>query len=435
MSISSALNAGVSGLQSNASRLATISDNIANSSTFGYKRADVDFSSVVISQNQGRYSAGGVTIDSFREVEGRGSLVSTSNATDLAVGGRGMLPVTTIAAVEGEDTSLPLQLQTTGSFRPDDEGYLRSESGLVLMGFPADDDGNIPNVPRDSAAGLEPIVINRNQFAASPTTEMAIGANLPADETQAGASGDPLELSIEYFDNVGASQTLTLTFTPTIPATGQSNTWTLEITDGAQAGAVVGEFTVEFDNSTSSGGSIADVTPFGASGATYVDATGIATITVGRGDIALDIGAIGSRGALTQLSAEFAPTQITKNGSPVGNLTTVDVDENGFVVASYDTGFTRVIYQVPLVDVANPNGLTALDNQAFAVSDDSGPLYLWDAGQGPTGEVISFAREESTADIAAELTSLIQTQRAYSSNAKIIQTVDEMLQETTNLKR
>ncbi len=432
MSISSALNAGVSGLQSNASRLATISDNIANASTFGYKRADVDFSSVVISQNQGRYSAGGVTIDTFREVESRGSLVSTSNATDLAVGGRGMLPVTTIAAVDGGDTSLPLLLVSTGSFRPDDEGYLRSENGLVLTGFPADDDGNIPNVPRDSSAGLEPIRINRNQFAASPTTEMSIGANLPADETQAGSPGTPLELSIEYFDNVGASQTLTMTFTPTIPATGQSDEWSLEITDGAQAGAVVGEYLLEFDNTTSSGGSLLNVTP---TTGTYAGGTGLATINVGRGPLDLSIGALGSSNALTQLSAEFAPTQITKNGSPVGNLTTVEVDENGFVIASYDTGFTRTIYQVPLVDTANPNGLTALDNQSFMISDDSGPLYLWDAGQGPTGEVIGFAREESTADIAAELTSLIQTQRAYSSNAKIIQTVDEMLQETTNLKR
>ncbi|WP_281859050.1 flagellar basal body rod C-terminal domain-containing protein, partial [Litoreibacter halocynthiae] len=43
--------------------------------------------------------------------------------------------------------------------------------------------------------------------------------------------------------------------------------------------------------------------------------------------------------------------------------------------------------------------------------------------------------EESTTDVAGELTALIQTQRAYSSNAKVIQTVDEMLQETTNIKR
>ena len=62
-------------------------------------------------------------------------------------------------------------------------------------------------------------------------------------------------------------------------------------------------------------------------------------------------------------------------------------------------------------------------------------MFLWDAGTGPTGGIEGFAREQSTTDIANELTQLIQTQRAYSSNAKIIQTVDEMLQETTNLKR
>ncbi|MEL7416600.1 MAG: flagellar basal body rod C-terminal domain-containing protein, partial [Pseudomonadota bacterium] len=62
-------------------------------------------------------------------------------------------------------------------------------------------------------------------------------------------------------------------------------------------------------------------------------------------------------------------------------------------------------------------------------------MYLWDAGDGPTGSTVGFSREQSTTDIAGELTSLIETQRAYSSNAKIIQTVDEMLQETTNIKR
>ena len=49
MGISSSMNAGVSGLNANANKLATISDNIANSQTYGYKRADIDFSSMTIS--------------------------------------------------------------------------------------------------------------------------------------------------------------------------------------------------------------------------------------------------------------------------------------------------------------------------------------------------------------------------------------------------
>jgi flagellar hook protein FlgE len=113
----------------------------------------------------------------------------------------------------------------------------------------------------------------------------------------------------------------------------------------------------------------------------------------------------------------------------------VEVDENGFIMASYDTGFIRRIYQIPLVDVPNVNGLTPMNNQTYQVSTDSGSFFLWDAGDGPTGSIIGYAREGSTTDVAAELTALIQTQRAYSSNAKVIQTVDEMLQETTNIKR
>ncbi|MEO0866460.1 MAG: flagellar hook-basal body complex protein, partial [Pseudomonadota bacterium] len=93
MTISSSLNAGVAGLQSNATRLASISDNIANSSTYGYKRVQTDFQSLVISSNGGSYSAGGVRATTSRLIDQSGSLVTTSNATDLAVRGRGMLPV------------------------------------------------------------------------------------------------------------------------------------------------------------------------------------------------------------------------------------------------------------------------------------------------------------------------------------------------------
>jgi flagellar hook protein FlgE len=138
---------------------------------------------------------------------------------------------------------------------------------------------------------------------------------------------------------------------------------------------------------------------------------------------------------MTQLSDSFAPTSITKDGFPVGNMTSIEIDGNGFLRANFDTGITRVLYQIPLVDVPNPNGLRALDNQTFSLSNESGSFFLWDAGDGPTGDVVGFALEESATDVAGELTQLIQTQRAYSSNAKVIQTVDEMLQETTNIKR
>ena len=433
MTISSSLNAGVAGLSATATRLATISDNIANSATFGYKRIEADFHSMVISSTRGTYSAGGVRTTTQRLIDQRGALVATSNPTDLAVRGRGMLPVAAISEVNNNNGSPQMYLSTTGSFRTDDDGYLVTESGLVLMGWPALPDGTVPTFPRDTSDGLEPIQINVNQFSGEPTTRINLGVNLPATETEAGAAGTSSELSIEYFDNMGTSENISVSFTPSVPGTGSSNEWTMSITDTASPGTVIGEYTLTFDDSRTSGGTLLSVAT--VSGGAYDPATGALIVNVAGGPMEIDIGLLGAADGLTQLSDTFAPVSISKDGYPVGNMMSVEVDANGFVHAFFDTGISRTIYQIPLVDLPNPNGLVTLDSQTYMPSPDSGSYFLWDAGDGPTGDIVSFAREESTTDVAGELTNMIETQRAYSSNAKVIQTVDEMLQETTNIKR
>ncbi|SEG32828.1 flagellar hook protein FlgE [Thalassococcus halodurans] len=433
MTISSSLNAGVAGLTANASKLSSISDNIANSATYGYKRVETDFHSMVMSNSGGTYTAGGVRATSQRVVDQSGSLVSTSNATDMAVRGRGFLPVAETSDIEAGNGAPQMQLITTGSFRTDANGYLVTETGLVLLGWPASTDGTVPVYPRDTSDGLEPVQINVNQFSGEPTTRVSLGLNLPATETYSTASGDPLNLSVEYYDNLGVSETIDINFTPVLLASGASNTWRMEITDSATGGTLIGEYELVFDDSRSSGGTLLSVTTL--SGGAYDPSSGSFVANVASGPIEVSIGNIGENDGITQLSDSFAPLNISKDGSPVGNMTSVEIDENGFVHAYFDTGITRTIYQVPLVDLPNPNGLIALDNQVYIPSPESGSYFLWNAADGPTGDIVSYAREESTTDVASELTNLIQTQRAYSSNAKVIQTVDEMLQETTNIKR
>ncbi|MEM8580678.1 MAG: flagellar hook-basal body complex protein, partial [Pseudomonadota bacterium] len=128
MTISSSLYAGVAGLNANATRLATISDNIANSSTYGYKRAEAEFQSLVLSGNGGAYSAGGVTVNTSRAIDERGPLITTSSPTDLAVAGGGMLPVTGEATLASNVGNYPLSLVTTGSFEPNADGVLATNS-------------------------------------------------------------------------------------------------------------------------------------------------------------------------------------------------------------------------------------------------------------------------------------------------------------------
>ena len=438
MSMSSAMSAGVSGLAANSIRLAAISDNIANSGTHGYKRVETDFNAFVVGQSggAGSYSAGGVGATTQRIIDEDGSLAVTSHPLDIAVSGRGLLPVTSAVGRNGNSGNLPLMMTQTGSFRIDAEGVLKTATGLVLMGWPAQADGSVPVMPRDTVGGLEPIRIDATQNVGDPTTEVSLGVNLPAIETSPDASGDPLNLKVEYFGNLGTSESLDITFVPdTSDATGMSNTWVMEVRDSAldPASSLIGSYSITFDDSQAKGGSIASVTTI--SGGAYDPTTGAIGLTVAGGPMNLVIGMPGEATGMRQLSGSFSTTNITKNGSPIGNLTTVEMDADGFLNATYDTGFVKTLYQVPLVDVPNPNGLVLAGSQAYVISSESGNFFLWDAGDGPTGSVQGYALEESTTDVAEELTHLIQTQRAYSSNAKIIQTVDEMLQETTNIKR
>ncbi len=433
MTISSSLNAGVAGLAANASRLASISDNIANSSTYGYKRVQTDFYSMVSSTSGGSYSAGGIRTTTQRLIDDRGALVSTTNATDLAVSGRGMLPVANLSEVEAPNGDPQMLLTTTGSFRTNSEGYLTTESGLVLLGWPAAPDGNVPSYPRDTSDGLSPIQINVNQFTGEPTTSITLGVNLPATATDASQEAESQVLSVEYYDNLGKSENVQIEFTPVIPDSAASNTWTMVLRDTASDNAIIGEYTLSFEDSRVAGGTLSSVTT--VTGGDYDPATGSVIVDVAGGPLEIDIGMLGENDGITQLSDQFAPVSISKDGQPVGNMTEVEVDANGLVHAHFDTGITRVIYQIPLVDQPNPNGMFVLGNQTYMPSPDSGSFFLWDAGDGPTGNIASYAREESATDVATELTAMIQTQRAYSSNATVIRTVDEMLQETTNIKR
>lgn len=435
MSLSSALNAGVAGLSVNATRLATISDNIANSSTNGYRRVDVDFASLVLPGGSNSFSAGGVTSTTIRDVTTAGAPIGTGNATDISVSGRGMLPVTTAESVELGAGERPFQMVATGSFTRDANGNVVTQSGLALLGWPTDADGaRLGAVTRESPASLVPVQISPFLTAADPTTNISLGINLPANETTAGALGNSFESTLEYFDSIGRANQLRAVFTPTVPASGSSNLWRVSFFDSATDPAVpIAELDLAFDDSRTGRGALLSVTPVG--GVPYDPVTGVTQVTVADGPIDIFIGSPSLDGGLIQLNSPFAPNNVSKNGAPAGNLQTLQVNDQGLLQAIYDTGQVRSLFQIPLVNVPNPNGLTALDSQAFAPSPDSGGIFLWDANSGPVGGIAGFSLQQSTVDVARELTDLIQTQRAYSSSATTIRTVDEMLQETTNLKR
>ena len=446
MSLSSGLNAGVAGLGVNATRLAVISDNIANSNTNGYRRSDVDFSSLVTSTSGERFTAGGVQLTTFRDVASSGALITSTNSTDIAVSGSGLLPVTPLSSVALPGSQRPFQMVATGSFRQNEEGFLITPGELALQGWPTDANGErLGSVSRDSPASLSPVRLSAFLTAADSTTRIELGVNLPAEETVAGGTGVAIESPIEYFDAIGVSHQLRFEYTPVVPATGSSNAWTLSVYDSAStAPGLIAEFDLAFDGSRNGPGTLLSAS---AAGTNPVDPQGAGTTAVfdpvqgtitayvvdGPVEIQIETNSFGT--GLSQLAAPFTPNGLSKNGAPAGNLQGLEIDSNGILSGVYDTGQRRALYQIPLGAVPNPNGLNALDNQAFEISPNSGDVFFFDAGTGPAGEISGFALQQSTVDVAEELTDMIVTQRAFSSNATVIRTVDEMLQETAQLGR
>lgn len=417
MSVFSALSFGVAGLTAQANRLAALSNNIANTSTDGYRRVDVDFSALVTSGGTGQAtpSTGGVRTLGRTDIARAGAIEGSANATDLAINGDGFF------LVEGAGGPGAPLLTRAGQFSVDAQGRLVNANGYALLGTPLNADGT-PAAPVNDVAGLEVVNVGAINFTGAPTTEVAVTANLPADLT--GAPNPPVTTTLTVFDELANPRTLTLQWTPDA---GTPNAWQLEIFDNA---ASVGVVDITFNPTGAAAGAPA----------TYATALplagGVVSVPINGGaqNIALDLGAPNSYDGITQFAGEFT-SATTRDGAGFGAFSGVEVSDDGVVTARFDNGETRPVYRIPLARAANENALNAVGGAAFETTAQSGEIRLSAPGDNGRGEIAAFATERSNVDIAEELTNLIETQRAYSSATTVVRTADEMLEEATRLVR
>lgn len=425
MSLSSSFNAAVSGLAGNASSLGVISDNLANSSTNGYKTAEIEFNAQVISQGQRRYSAGGVRTEVKRDLTQEAAFTATDRPGDIAISGDGFIPVRPYVSTDQVYASKETLFATTGSFSPNADGIMTTQTGLTLLGWKADASGELGTVSRTSVDDLEPIQIDMNETLAQPTSRIEIAANLPSQNDGL----TPYYMILEHYDQFGASVDIVAEFQPD-PNT--PNTWTLNLND--EAGNTLNSYQLSFGASEPNNGRLDSVTVLSGTGQ-YDSMTGNLVVNAGHGDMDLNIGRLGAEGQMTQFASGFTPVKIQQNGSPASRLSSYEITNTGEVVGYYESGVSRTLYRIPVADMPNPNGMEMLDNQTYAMTYKTGEVFFWESGTSGVGVIQSGVLEQSTTDVATELTNMIKTQRAYSSNAKVIQTVDDMLQETTNIKR
>ncbi len=427
MSLLSAFGSALSGLSAQSAALNNISNNIANSSTVGYKEADTDFASLIDATSIGSPSApAGVSSSTTMDVTKAGQLQSTGVNTDIAINGQGFMVVNTNAT----SANGKYLLTRAGSFRSDASGNLVNAGGYYLQGQPLDSTGAaVPTAGTLSA--LTTVNVSNLTATASPTTAVTFTANLPASDTAyAATTPSPSTSSMTYYDALGSAQSLQFQFTPT-PATSagtaNTNTWTMNIYDSASLTPTtpVGTASLVFNSKGTGAGTLESVTP---SAGTYDGTAGTFTITTASGQtLPINIGALNSASGMTQFSGSYQTTQESQNGAAFGTLQSVSIGNNGVVTASFSNGTTRPIYQVDLVTVPNPDGLTATSGDAYSLSSAAGAPQISTPGQGAAGTLDAGNLEGSNVDITTQLTNMIATQRAYSSNAMVIQTTSQMM--------
>ena len=415
---------GLSGLNATSKNLEVIGNNIANSSTFGSKVARAEFSDVYANalNGAGANQVGiGTTLAAVSQLFTQGNVTSTGNPMDLAINGAGFFQVS-----DGHNPSL---YSRNGQFKVDRDGFIVNNQALRLVGYAADGMGVIQPgnaVPLQlPTAGINPsatteiqIEMNLDSRAATtaPTVGPAIDFNDPTTYNNA--------TSLTVYDAKGQNVALTYYFQK-----AGTDTWNVFVTaNGAPisgtALAPVATTTLSFP--TNGSAPIAPVGPVAFDIPATTNSVGAQTLPMTGVLLDLD--------GATEYGAGFGVTNLTQDGYAPGQLTGINIESNGIVMARYSNGQSKPAGQIEMATFRNPQGLQPQGGNAWSRSFASGDPIVGVPGQGNLGVLQSGALEESNIDLTAELVSMITAQRTYQANAQTIKTQDQVLQTLVNLR-
>ena len=409
MSLYGVMRTGVSGMNAQSNKLSTVSDNIANVNTTGYKRASTEFSSLILKSGSGNYDSGAVETTVRYAISDAGNYQFTTSTTDLAVQGNGFFVV--------QDSSGNNFLTRAGAFVPDSTGNLVNTAGFQLMGYNIAN-GATPTVAANGFGGLQVVNVNAMALQAAPSTKATVAANLDPSATAVAAPAGPAnytsKTSMVTYDNIGNAVTLDV-----YAAKTGANTWDIQVYNGATALTTPGPTTTfTFDVTAAGKGALAAASPTSLSVA----------IPGGSGAFNIDLS------KMTQVASPF-DFKATVDGNAPSAVEKVNIDDKGVVTAVLKNGTELPSFQIALATVPSPDHLTPEVGNVYSPNLDSGNVQVGLAGQGGLGTIQSGSLEDSNVDLADELTSMIEAQRGFTANSKSFQTGADLLDVVVNLKR
>jgi flagellar hook protein FlgE len=432
---------GLSGLNSASVTLDTIGNNIANSSTVGFKAGQAQFADVYASSlNNASGSKIGIgsKVAQIMQQFTQGNTTTTNNPLDIAINGNGFFRMSDNGSIS---------YSRNGQFLMDKEGYVVNASGSRLTGYMANAQGVLAT---GQAVDLQ---IKTNTLEANPTTKINTVMNLDPRNDVITSAFDPDNpatytnaTTSTVYDSLGVAHVVQTYFvkvdvpgitstSPDLPAAPDTpkGVWNVYVLpDTAPAATNVGSLL--FDGAGKMVGTLAPAVAPATKPVYSATGTSLTISMAGSPNanptMTFDIDYAGA----TQAAYKFGVSSTYQDGYASGRLSNFNISEDGFIVGNYTNGKTGMLGQVVLANFRNPNGLQPLGDNQWAETAQSGQALVGAPDSTGMGVLQSYAVEDSNVDLTAELVNMITAQRVYQANAQTIKTEDQVMQTLVNLR-
>lgn len=436
-------NTALSGIQAASNALDVTGNNIANSSTVGFKGSRAEFADVY---SYNTYSVGqtaiggGVRLSRVGQSFATGNIYGTNNTLDLAINGSGFF----IMSDNGTKS-----YTRAGQFGIDNQNFIVNAQNQQLNGLLADSTGKITSVSG-------PLQINTATMPPNPSSTVTAGLNLFSNSTSPSVdwSGGATPVGATFnntisstiYDSLGNSHVLSMYFikadanaaagSPDASSPpGTADQWYVAFQiDNQDVPAAITPGTQNTNNlfraNFNPDGSFAGV--LDTSDNPLANNLIPLSINLNNGANPLNINV--DLTSSTQFGSPFAVQSAITDGFGAGSLSGLDIDLDGVLLGRYNNGQTRALGQIQLANFADPQGLQNIGNTSWAQTTASGQALIGAPGAGSLGTVNSGSLESSNVDLTSELVDLISEQRNFQANAQTIRTGDAVTQTIINIR-
>lgn len=386
---------GMSGLTAYSKGLQTISNNVANMNTPGFKGSTPRFEDTCYGQQFAGSAPGTPSTMQFGSgVEygyaslnmQQGDLRSSTGQLDLAIQGDGFLTLL--------DAGTP-RYARTGQFTIGSDGFIEDKvTGLRLAGLT--DTGKIGPI----------FMADRMINPPKASTQVKFSENLST-----GAEDFSIP-NIDVYDANGGKYTLTVSFAPDseiIPGR-----WKVTVSD--EYGVPVTEGPLQFNGGVPEPG--ADTLDFSLTS---------------KGGAPLNLTFYFS--GVTSFSAGTNSTMRIsgKDGYGLGTLTSLSINDDGKIEINYSNGHKDVTDTVAIANFRDRQQLSQVGNGLFDASHAGRPAWSASNKDG-VGTLYSGSTEASNVDLSREFGQLIMIQRGFQASSQVISTANEMLMQLFQMR-